>query len=177
MPRKTPPARRSWGTAPPRFNEAAARCRGKLDVHGRTATPLRGASMRPRPDAAENSTCCGTSACVRRCFNEAAARCRGKLGGRVRPAGSRNAASMRPRPDAAENFKTEYRLDAAIPASMRPRPDAAENYGCQRQPRPRTPRFNEAAARCRGKPRTGDRRRSRASRASMRPRPDAAENR
>ena len=122
-----------------RFNEAAARCRGKLR-HVRRDRHEREASMRPRPDAAEN------------------------VGGRVRPAGSRNAASMRPRPDAAENFKTEYRLDAAIPASMRPRPDAAENYGCQRQPRPRTPRFNEAAARCRGKRARPPARRGRARR-------------
>ena len=61
------------------------------------------ASMRPRPDAAENladslSTC------------------------------SHYIASMRPRPDAAENNDLSYhvsRLQAL--ASMRPRPDAAEN--------------------------------------------------
>ena len=54
MPRKTP------GTfAPPEggaasFNEAAARCRGKR-LRGRDPRPDRGhASMRPRPDAAEN---------------------------------------------------------------------------------------------------------------------------
>ena len=36
-------------------------------------------------------------------------------------------------------------------ASMRPRPDAAENPSTLRQPRYRRRRFNEAAARCRGK--------------------------
>ena len=80
MPRKTPRA-----GATPRgccsFNEAAARCRGKLRVwpFDRVTTTL--ASMRPRPDAAEN----------------------------IRDAGDGGAgaaaASMRPRPDAAENEK------------------------------------------------------------------------
>ena len=63
---------------------------------------------------------------------------------------------------------------ALLRASMRPRPDAAENRRSQHAAR-RLRSFNEAAARCRGKP---------AQRAvqlavtfaSMRPRPDAAEN-
>ena len=38
------------------------------------------ASMRPRPDAAENPYRSGTSANVNQGFNEAAARCRGKPG-------------------------------------------------------------------------------------------------
>ena len=53
MPRKTD------GRAPSRtmrtcFNEAAARCRGKLDRLAEVAAVLGRASMRPRPDAAEN---------------------------------------------------------------------------------------------------------------------------
>ena len=52
MPRKTLAVRRA-GRRAGRFNEAAARCRGK-----RAATPAdpdpAAASMRPRPDAAEN---------------------------------------------------------------------------------------------------------------------------
>ena len=36
------------------FNEAAARCRGKPKAGGAEAPPCRSASMRPRPDAAEN---------------------------------------------------------------------------------------------------------------------------
>ena len=64
---------------------------------------------------------------------------------------------MRPRPDAAENRHLAAGDDlegSVVDASMRPRPDAAEN-------RPPTAvqlsavgsrRFNEAAARCRGKP-------------------------
>ena len=53
MPRKTRP-RAPRSARPGRFNEAAARCRGKhlpqhLDPLERLA-----ASMRPRPDAAEN---------------------------------------------------------------------------------------------------------------------------
>ena len=39
------------------------------------------ASMRPRPDAAENAQAGGRAARGTRCFNEAAARCRGKRGG------------------------------------------------------------------------------------------------
>ena len=60
---------------------------------------------------------------------------------------------MRPRPDAAENTLTEGPPGVGGAASMRPRPDAAENtldlccIGGVGQ------RFNEAAARCRGKPR------------------------
>ena len=62
------------------------------------------ASMRPRPDAAENV-----------------------LGDPVQP--HLDAASMRPRPDAAENAMRPMRSDSApAAASMRPRPDAAENF-------------------------------------------------
>ena len=112
-------------------------------------------------------------------FNEAAARCRGK------PRAVRETsvylppiASMRPRPDAAENRGVEVQRVRAIRASMRPRPDAAENPLSADTPRTaQWTRFNEAAARCRGKPgRNRLRRRARRS-ASMRPRPDAAENR
>ena len=60
------------------------------------------ASMRPRPDAAENASC--------------APACAGT-----------QAASMRPRPDAAENGAGGDALGAGPQASMRPRPDAAEN--------------------------------------------------
>ena len=54
MPRKTT-ARRWRSTCSARFNEAAARCRGKLVFGRRQPRPdLLSASMRPRPDAAEN---------------------------------------------------------------------------------------------------------------------------
>ena len=59
---------------------------------------------------------------------------------------------MRPRPDAAENCVNG--LDQAvygIDASMRPRPDAAENAPCRPCLVYVSDRFNEAAARCRGK--------------------------
>ena len=61
------------------------------------------ASMRPRPDAAENAPAFHLTKFPAAGFNEAAARCRGKRGagqGSVLP---RLPASMRPRPDAAEN--------------------------------------------------------------------------
>ena len=134
------------------------------------------ASMRPRPDAAENLP---------------------RLAGAVPVAGE---ASMRPRPDAAENPAVPRRCRPRhASASMRPRPDAAENELAPAAAPAGAKRFNEAAARCRGKRRTaggpgaaagrfneaaarcrgkrplfrigGDR-----AAASMRPRPDAAEN-
>ena len=62
-------------------------------------------------------------------------------------------ASMRPRPDAAENRGMLIAVAAArLVASMRPRPDAAENRCGTPASRARAGRFNEAAARCRGKP-------------------------
>ena len=51
--------------------------------------------------------------------------------------------------------KTEhrvYRRLATGEASMRPRPDAAENRHTGDTDVAEVPRFNEAAARCRGKP-------------------------
>ena len=58
---------------------------------------------------------------------------------------------MRPRPDAAENPVRAVSMRPGSSASMRPRPDAAENQPADAS-RGRGPaRFNEAAARCRGK--------------------------
>ena len=84
------------------------------------------ASMRPRPDAAENGE---------------SGRLEADDGG----------ASMRPRPDAAENAIEAERGGPVVQASMRPRPDAAENYRHVVVVVARRPGFNEAAARCRGK--------------------------
>ena len=114
-------------SAAPSFNEAAARCRGKLPL------PCRRGGGRGR-------------------FNEAAARCRGKppaVDREIRPA--RNA-SMRPRPDAAENHERGAQRVVPAGASMRPRPDAAENRASSASMDRRHWSFNEAAARCRGKP-------------------------
>ena len=167
------------GDHPGRFNEAAARCRGKPAIRPQLSSFGTPASMRPRPDAAENHTIF------------------------VRDAAGAGAASMRPRPDAAENLRERRQhLFPAAGASMRPRPDAAENRmpgraaegrgrrfneaaaRCRGKPSPCSTGssecgcFNEAAARCRGKPRGGRRHvRHPNHRASMRPRPDAAENR
>ena len=60
-------------------------------------------------------------------------------------------ASMRPRPDAAENVTNAYIGALSTIASMRPRPDAAENSRLARNDDDPDRRFNEAAARCRGK--------------------------
>ena len=169
--RSTPPPARSA----PRFNEAAARCRGKRPHRGRGVGKRR-ASMRPRPDAAENA--------------DVAA-------GAVR----RGIASMRPRPDAAENLiGLNLTSWGSGIASMRPRPDAAENVRRRwvrmtpaagfneaaarcRGKRPLRPGaavgsrgFNEAAARCRGKRHRAEQWDDDPAGASMRPRPDAAEN-
>ena len=77
MPRKTSWSKRGGRSRPWCFNEAAARCRGKRQAAaGDDAGGS--ASMRPRPDAAEN----------RRVGRRLVGACR---------------ASMRPRPDAAEN--------------------------------------------------------------------------
>ena len=71
----------------------------------RLAGPGR-ASMRPRPDAAENARARALFPRSGSSFNEAAARCRGKHApGRV--AEQDEPASMRPRPDAAENKAIE----------------------------------------------------------------------
>ena len=159
-----------------RFNEAAARCRGKPLLALWPDAPVRAASMRPRPDAAENAPSGAAGNSRDRRFNEAAARCRGK-----RPRMSGDApdpgASMRPRPDAAENAGQAARSLRPARASMRPRPDAAENVRPDVPDRPRPDRFNEAAARCRGKLLGRGQPRPDLFAASMRPRPDAAENR
>ena len=62
------------------------------------------ASMRPRPDAAENARLWAAAHVGGAGFNEAAARCRGKhMRGIVIDGPDGAGASMRPRPDAAEN--------------------------------------------------------------------------
>ncbi len=171
----------SIGRQTDRFNEAAARCRGKPWATQVMILPAWVASMRPRPDAAENLT---TAACSQR-QPLASMRPRPDAaenpGGDAHPIGRRPRASMRPRPDAAENpISTVSALTLLRDASMRPRPDAAENParagGRRRTPAPR-PGFNEAAARCRGKPMICTEDGYIALAASMRPRPDAAENR
>ena len=104
MPRKTSGGQRKGGSRPRSFNEAAARCRGKRSPPRTPASSAEGfneaaarcrgkrrmaklyylqfqyASMRPRPDAAENFQGEGQWRSSDRCFNEAAARCRGKRG-------------------------------------------------------------------------------------------------
>ena len=176
MPRKTPTSS-TRTPSPPGFNEAAARCRGKPAAPRHRSRGADFASMRPRPDAAENG------------------------GARTRMT-ALALASMRPRPDAAENGRIPPLPARHRAASMRPRPDAAENAarGARAGGRatgfneaaarcrgkhagpggsalPIPPRFNEAAARCRGKHGGGGGRGGLPCRAaSMRPRPDAAEN-
>ena len=63
-----------------------------------------------------------------------------------------NDASMRPRPDAAENPVQDKTREEDHAASMRPRPDAAENQTRSGAASAVGAGFNEAAARCRGKP-------------------------
>ena len=201
MPRKTSRPGRRPRPEKSCFNEAAARCRGKHRGLRRAAEAARAASMRPRPDAAENGCAAPSTSALMARFNEAAARCRGK---RWRPASPRPShgrrfneaaarcrgkrrprlagrpdragASMRPRPDAAENPRHRVPDRRDVDASMRPRPDAAENFFSRgRRCRPMWG-FNEAAARCRGKLTRHDTGVDMDGKASMRPRPDAAEN-
>ncbi len=64
-------------------------------------------------------------------------------------------ASMRPQQNAAEDaFHSATRLRRKI-ASMRPQQNAAEDTACKRGRRARSDRFNEAAAKCCGRPYLG----------------------
>ena len=148
------PSMRRPGTTTRRscFNEAAARCRGKP---WRTRGPpgaRRWASMRPRPDAAENQGRLLFGRPGRDCFNEAAARCRGKP------------RAHRPRRCEPTRFNEAAARCRGKPLPSTPRPGTTSR------------RFNEAAARCRGKPRCRSVEARSLGDASMRPRPDAAEN-
>ena len=80
-----------------------------------TAAVADNASMRPRPDAAENHLLARQGRCAGGGFNEAAARCRGKPSATFALAAGASGASMRPRPDAAENRAAgERAYDAAM---------------------------------------------------------------
>ena len=175
MPRKTRSIRWKRGRAPDGFNEAAARCHGKQFVGvgraGRFEASMRPrpdatenvsevagipitivASMRPRPDATENAGV-GVSGAK---HGEASMRPRPDATENARlvaPHVGARAASMRPRPDATENVVSVQLGPRLHVASMRPRPDATENPSRSRRASPRFLRFNEAAARCHGKPR------------------------
>ena len=159
-------------SSPCRFNEAAARCRGKRDMEEEEWRYGGGASMRPRPDAAENPHRlpgpAGPGAASMRPRPDAAEN--GIVADRGGGAGG--GASMRPRPDAAENVKASATGAAPGGASMRPRPDAAENPSAQLRAARSAECFNEAAARCRGKrraaPRAARRRRRRFNEAAAR---------
>ena len=127
--------------------DAAEKRRGRP----RTAV-YRFASMRPRPDAAEKRAGYAPQVRDTQGFNEAAARCRGKTRGHAGGARRPRPASMRPRPDAAEKLAWPRLPESLRPlASMRPRPDAAEKPRCGTARGACSVRFNEAAARCRGK--------------------------
>ena len=82
MPRKTRACSRGWRRRAG-FNEAAARCRGKPNWEILFGQCRSSASMRPRPDAAENK--------YQIFFYDKNIK-----------------ASMRPRPDAAENALKSY---------------------------------------------------------------------
>ena len=75
----------------------------KTSGHARARAAVEHASMRPRPDAAENPLPGSRAPRALVGFNEAAARCRGKLAEAIAQSFP-PPASMRPRPDAAENL-------------------------------------------------------------------------
>ena len=116
MPRKTKRTRCGTPKGAVCFNEAAARCRGKLPVGILLDPPYLTASMRPRPDAAENCGLHRPGSGRDAGFNEAAARCRGKLPGNERAEPPISRASMRPRPDAAENCA--FGREDSVPVAM-----------------------------------------------------------
>ena len=110
------------------------------------------ASMRPRPDAAENVRRRSSCRAGWRRFNEAAARCRGKQVCRFRPRPTLpgfNEAAARCRGKHVGSWLVAL---GRVLASMRPRPDAAENVVVLAGDGLDLIGFNEAAARCRGKP-------------------------
>ena len=116
------------------------------------ARPSPRASMRPRPDAAENAVASRSPRITVTGFNEAAARCRGKPPLPVRRGDGRrrgfNEAAARCR--GKHTYGTPDSAFVTL-ASMRPRPDAAENARIGGGPKSGRSSFNEAAARCRGK--------------------------
>ena len=173
MPRKTQEPPRP-DPRPSRFNEAAARCRGKQILAPDFRSCKSAASMRPRPDAAENSSAASCSRCSHRRFNEAAARCRGKRrwsSSYSAPPRCFNEAAARCRGKRApcSPRRTSARCFNEAAARCRGKRRPCNGYAGQQGS------FNEAAARCRGKLRRLDLH-GRPERASMRPRPDAAEN-
>ena len=128
MPRRTRPARAGRDHAPPRFNEAGAKCPGEQDFFtGRVLRRL-AASMRPGRNAPENPRRVGVSvqAAIRAsmrpgrnapenrgrrpatgtagsCFNEAGAKCPGELRRAALRVAQADVASMRPGRNAPEN--------------------------------------------------------------------------
>ena len=90
MPRKTRETMWDVSNHPGGFNEAAARCRGKRATGRLVADAQAQASMRPRPDAAENGS------------------------DLIRRHGEACVASMRPRPDAAENVPCSASRSRAV---------------------------------------------------------------
>ena len=112
------------------FNEAAARCRGKPRRRHTGSRRRSPASMRPRPDAAENRFPLLQAFSGPERFNEAAARCRGK-----------------PSPAAAD--WTAWGGSGFNEAAARCRGKPRREGRPHREP---AAGFNEAAARCRGKP-------------------------
>ena len=62
----------------PRFNEAPAKCRGKPAKPTANFLSAKSASMRPQRNAGENALPAACSAIRRTSFNEAPAKCRGK---------------------------------------------------------------------------------------------------
>ena len=127
MPRKTRVATSVSSLATTSFNEAAARCRGKRKLPAAPRDLLQLASMRPRPDAAENDSDSRKVITEYTGFNEAAARCRGK-----------------PRVASA----TRLRRSRFNEAAARCRGKLQQSLF---RASARTLCFNEAAARCRGK--------------------------
>ncbi len=108
------------------FNEAPAKCRGKLHERPRRIKPIASFNEAPAKCRGKPKGQDRIAMVILKGFNEAPAKCRGKPS----PMGS------------------ERRGESA---SMRPQRNAGENQHCHAVERSRKTRFNEAPAKCRGK--------------------------
>ena len=156
------------------FNEAPAKCRGKRRICNLGERGWK-ASMRPQRNAGENSVEIGIEDIV--------------LPASMRPqrnAGENSAildllrpterASMRPQRNAGENVLPPGKAPSSTRASMRPQRNAGENIGHHGLLSVDTGCFNEAPAKCRGKPHQRRTQLLPYPHASMRPQRNAGEN-
>ncbi len=134
------------------FNEAPAKCRGKHSRHRIPQGKAHHASMRPQRNAGENFR---AGVPPPNATARASMRPQRNAGENAPPpAASRStrAASMRPQRNAGENVSVLAEGGLRRSASMRPQRNAGENRIGRHAHGRRDSCFNEAPAKCRGKP-------------------------